>query len=190
MLGLALGACGDSPRRGGGGGDDDDTTSPGEPCKNDTECKGDRICVQGTCVDPSATTTSTPSGSTSGQYADEIEATCQHLEDLGCPVPSFGSYAECVSSFQSAFATCGDQADLPSYMGCLQTYATCDPETGEVIAYECFGVALNVSWCFGGGTDGGGGAGGGSGGSGSGGFDGGTGGTGGTGGSGGFDGGV
>jgi hypothetical protein len=31
----------------------------------------------------------------------------------------------------------------------VQMYASCDPMTGEVIAYECFGAALNVSWCFG-----------------------------------------
>jgi hypothetical protein len=188
----SLGACGDTPR-GGGGGDDDDET--GQPCQSDVDCKGDRVCVNGTCVDPNGTGSgSSLSGTTSGgQYETEIAETCNHLQSLGCPVPSFSSYEECVSAFHQAFATCGDDAGLPSYMGCLQTYASCDPETGEVIAYECFGVALEVSWCFGGSSGAGGSGTGGSG------FDGGMGGSGGrfdggTGsggfGSGGFDGGA
>ena len=139
-----LGACGDDMRASGG-------------CEADDECKGDRVCEDGECVDPGSGqsgslgtggATSGPS-SGSGVSGEAIAATCNKLQSLGCPVPSFASYDACAAAFQQAVATCGDNADLTSYMACVQMYATCDPMTGEVIAYECFGAALNVSWCFG-----------------------------------------
>jgi hypothetical protein len=141
---VALGACGDDRADGG--------------CEADDECKGDRICEDGECVDRGSLQggsfsggggSAASNGSGSGSSGEAIAATCNKLQSIGCPVPSFSSYEACAAAFEQALATCGTNADLTSYMSCVQMYASCDPMTGEVIAYECFGAGLNVSWCFG-----------------------------------------
>lgn len=40
---------------------------PGAQCTKDTDCKGDRICVEGTCVEPTGNTALTTTSQTKGQ---------------------------------------------------------------------------------------------------------------------------
>ena len=58
-------------------------------CSKDTDCKGNRICVKGSCVDPSASSSSPPSAAPSSDTSpappseSEVKACVGTLDDLG-----------------------------------------------------------------------------------------------------------